>query len=66
MRDLSPDNHPARGMQAVQRREYNVPFPDPLWYINESHSLIRYRSLIQGSIDGFRGLVTSVGVSDNN
>ena len=51
---------------AVQRRTYNVPGPNSLWHIDGHHSLIRWRLVVHGGIDGYSRMVVYLTCSDNN
>ena len=47
-----------RWQQVVSRRSYSVPGPNSLWHVDGHHSLIRWRFVIHGCIDGFSRMVT--------
>lgn len=66
LQEEHPEDYPRRGIQAVQRREYHVPFVNSLWHIDGNHKLIRYKFVIHGGIDGLSRLVIFMAVSDNN
>ncbi|XP_062505009.1 uncharacterized protein LOC134181759 [Corticium candelabrum] len=51
---------------AVQRRTYNVLGPNSLWHIDSHHSLIRWRLVVHGGIDGYSRMVVYLTCSDNN
>lgn len=66
MRNLNPEDYANRATHTIQRREYSVPYINPLWHIDGHHKLIRWKFVIHGGIDGKSHLVTYMGVSDNN
>ena len=37
----------------VSRQTYQVPWPNSLWHLDGHHSLIRWKIVIHGCIDGF-------------
>ena len=55
-----------RWQQVIQRRTYNVPGPNSLWHIDSHHSLIRWRFVIHGCIDGYSRLITHLHCCTNN
>lgn len=63
---VDPINVCMRRMKVIQRRSYNVPGPNALWHIDGHHSLIRWRLVIHGGIDGFSRLITYLHCSSNN
>ena len=50
---LDPQNSALRWGVLVSRREYQVPWPNSLWHLDGHHSLIRWKLVIHGCIDGF-------------
>ena len=50
---IDPIRTSARWHQVVQRRKYNVAGPNALWHIDGNHSLVRWRFVIHGSVDGY-------------
>ena len=56
----------ARWNQRMTRRTYNVPGPNSLWHMDGHHSLIRWRIVIHGCIDGYSRLVLYLKAQNNN
>ena len=54
----------ARWHQPISRRTYSVAGPNSLWHIDGHHSLVRWRFVVHGCIDGFSRLITSQTVFD--
>ena len=50
----------------VRRRTYSVPGPNSLWHIDGHHSLIRWRLVVHGGIDGYSRMIVYLNCSDNN
>ena len=50
---VDPQNTALRWGVVVSRRTYQVPWPDSLWHFDGHHSLIRWKIVIHGCIDGF-------------
>ena len=63
---LSPLSVLLRSLTTVSRRRYTVPAPNSLWHIDGHHSLIRWRMVIHGGIDGFSRLVVYMRCCTNN
>ncbi len=63
---LNPNRALTRWQQVISRRTYSVSGPNALWHIDGHHSLIRWRLVIHGSIDGFSRMVTFLSGSTNN
>ena len=55
-----------RWHQVLTRRSYSVPRPNSLWHIDGHHSLIRWRLVIHGGIDGYSRMVVYLHCSTNN
>lgn len=55
-----------RWQQAISRRSYSVPGPNSLWHIDGHHSLIRWRFVVHGCIDGFSRMITFLSCHTNN
>jgi len=66
IRRVDPIRTNVRLNQVVQRRTYTVPGPNSLWHIDGNHSLIRWRFVIHGGIDGFSRMITYLHCSTNN
>ena len=63
---VDPINVCMRRMRVIQRCSYSIPGPNALWHIDGHHSLIRWRIVVHGGIDGFSRLVTYLHYSTNN
>ena len=55
-----------RWHQVLSRRSYNVPRPNSLWHIDGHHSLIRWRFVIHGGIDGYSRMVVYLQCNTNS
>ena len=66
VRRLNPLGPEERWHQAISRRSYSVPGPNSLWHIDGHHSLIRWRFVVHGCIDGFSRLITYLSCATNN
>ena len=55
-----------RWQQVISRRSYSVPGPNSLWHIDGHHSLIRWRFVVHGCIDGFSRMITFLSSNTNN
>lgn len=63
---VDPEHSNSRWRQEISRRTYNVPGPNSLWHIDGHHSLVRWRLVIHGCIDGYSRLIMYLKCSDNN
>ena len=63
---LSPLNVLLRHLTTVHRRQYTVPGPNSLWHIDGHHSLIRWRMVIRGGVDGYSRMIVFLHCSNNN
>ena len=63
---IDPIGRSQRWHSVVRRRAYNVPGPNSLWHIDGHHSLIRWRFVIHGGIDGYSRLIVLSHASANN
>lgn len=61
-----PIRRMVRWQQVVSRRCYNVPGSNSLWHIDGHHSLIRWRFVVHGGIDGYSRMVLYLACSTNN
>ena len=52
--------------EVIRRRVYSVPGPNSLWHIDGHHSLIRWRFVVHGGIDGFSRCIIYLHCSTNN
>ena len=50
----------------VRRRKYNVPGSNSLWHIDGHHSLINWKFVIHGAIDGYSRAIVYLCCSTNN
>ena len=70
VRDALLRIYPMRAMirwqQVITRRAYSVPGPNSLWHIDSHHSLIRWRLVIHGCVDGFSRMIPYVSCASNN
>lgn len=55
---IDPQGAAARSVKLIQRRMYRVKGPNYLWHVDGNHTLIRYKFIIHGAVDGFSRLVT--------
>lgn len=55
-----------RWHQVISRRTYSVKRSNSLWHIDGHHSLIRWRLVIHGAIDGYSRMIVYLSCSDNN
>ena len=62
----NPVQRTLRWHQRLTRRTYSVPGPNALWHIDGHHSLIRWRFVIHGGIDGFSRYIVYLHCSTNN
>ena len=63
---LDPNNTALRWGVVVSRRKYEVPWPNSLWHIDGHHSLIQWKLVIHGCIDGFSRRIIFLRCSSNN
>ena len=66
MRRLDPIRTALRWREAVNRRKYSVPKANSLWHIDGHHSLIRWRFVVHGGIDGFSRTIVYLSAATNN
>lgn len=64
--EVDPEGVEARRRRALKRREYSVPCPLYLWYVDGNHKLIRYRIAIHVVIDGYSRSIVLIDANDNN
>ena len=55
----------ARWHQTLSRRAYSVPGPNSLWHIDGHHSLVRWRFVLHGGIDGYSRLIVYLRCTNN-
>lgn len=55
-----------RWHQVISRRTYSVKRSNSLWHIDGHHSLIRWRLVVHGGIDGYSRVVVYLACSSNN
>ena len=63
---LDPQNRALRWGIVVSRRVYRVPWPNSLWHLDGHHSLIRWKLVIHGCVDGFSRRIIYLRCSSNN
>ena len=61
-----PENSRIHWAVVVSRRAYSVPGPNSLWHIDGHHSLVSWKFVIHGGIDGFSRLIVFLKCSTNN
>lgn len=66
MARVDPQNTALRWSAVVSRRKYQVPWPNSLWHLDGHHSLIRWKLVIHGCIDGFSRHIMFLKCSSNN
>ena len=66
MARLDPQNNALRWGVVVSRRVYQVPRPNSLWHLDGHHSLIRWKLVIHGCIDGFSRRIMYLKCCSNN
>lgn len=63
---VDPDNVFSRWGAVICRRTYYVPWPNSLWHIDGHHSLIRWKFVLHGCIDGKSRKIMFLHCSANN
>lgn len=63
---INPMRAIVRWQQSITRRSYSVPGPNSLWHIDDHHSLIRWRFVVHGCVDGFSRLIPYLACCSNN
>ena len=63
---VDPKNTAARWGAVIKRRSYFVPWQNSLWYLDGHHSLIRWKFVIHGCIDGKSRKIMFLHCSSNN
>ena len=66
VRRTDPIRKHIRWHEVLSRRTYSVKQSNSLWHIDGHHSLIRWRIVIHGGIDGYSRLVVYLACSTNN
>lgn len=66
LRRVDPAGASIRWSEVHVRRKYNVYGANALWHIDTHHSLIRWRFVIAGGIDGYSRVVTYLHCCTNN
>lgn len=66
MHRIDPEHSSSRWHQKIRRRTYYVPGPNSLWHIDSHHSLIRWRVVVHGCIDGYSRMIIYLFCSNNN
>lgn len=62
---IDPLRRMVRWQQVVSRRSYSVKRSNSLWHIDGHHSLIRWRMVVHGGIDGYSRMVVYLACSTN-
>ncbi|CAB4008944.1 Hypothetical predicted protein, partial [Paramuricea clavata] len=65
MARVDPHNTELRWSIVISRRQYQVPWPNSLWHLDDYHSLIRWKMVIHGCMDGYSRRFSMFG-SENN
>ena len=63
---MDPQNAALRWGIVVSRRVYQVPWPNSLWHLDGHHSLIRWKLVIHGCIDGYSRRIIFLKCNSNN
>ena len=63
---IDPLRRSLRWHEAVTRRTYSVQGANSLWHIDGHHSLIRWRFIVHGGIDGYSRLAVYLTCNTNN
>lgn len=63
---VNPMRALVRWQQTISRRSYWVPGPNSLWHIDGHHSLIRWRFVVHGCVDGFSRMIPYLSCANNN
>jgi len=66
MRRVDPAGAAIRWSEVHIRRRYNVYGANALWHIDTHYSLVRWRLVIAGGIDGYSRLITYLQCFGNN
>ena len=66
LQTVDPVGRSQRWRSVVHRRTYNVPGPNSLWHIDGHHSLIRWRIVVHGGMDGYSQIIVYLNASTNN
>ena len=61
-----PTNTMLRWGVITSRRKYYVPWPNSLWHLDGHHSLIRWKFVVHGCIDGYSRRMMFLKCSHNN
>ncbi|PIK39826.1 hypothetical protein BSL78_23334 [Apostichopus japonicus] len=63
---VDPGGAALRTAPSMQRKTYSVAGPNSLWHIDGNHTLVRWKMVIHGGIDGFSRLIVFLHASNNN
>ena len=66
MARVDPRNTVLRWGITISRRIYRVPWPNSLWHLDGHHSLIRWKLVVHGCIDGFSRRIMYLSCSSIN
>ena len=63
---VDPDNRILHWGAIISRRVYYVPWTNSIWYLDGHHSLICWRMVVHGCIDGFSRKIMFLKCNSNN
>ena len=63
---IDPIRRHLRWQQAISRRTYCVQNSNALWHIDGHHSLVRWRFVVHGGIDGYSRVIVYLACSTDN
>ncbi|CAB4415748.1 unnamed protein product [Rhizophagus irregularis] len=63
---IDPIGPAVRCTNLIERRSYSVAGPNSLWHNDGTHSLIKWKFVIHGFIDGYSHVITGLQCSTNN
>jgi hypothetical protein len=66
MARVDPHNTALRWGIVISRRQYQVLWPNSLWHLDGHHSLIRWKMIIHGCMDGYSRRIMFLRCSANN
>ena len=59
----NPNGVEARRRRTISHRSYNVISSNALWHIDGQHSLVRWRTVVHGGIDGYSRMIVYLHLS---
>ena len=63
---MNPSGVESRQRACIIRRSYNVASSNALWHIDGQHSLVRWKVVVHGGIDGYSRKIVYLHASGNN